>query len=159
MKTTALFGLCGTAVVALAGVAFLTLPGGDAHAQSGSRLCGYIMKGDDGGYTGYLYEAREADVDFEDDCGSAAGDLYSKYIDSSVNPNAESSVMHDDTDCHDLPSSHGAWHRHCENTCEDVGVNFQSSNSPKDMCDKMEAHQKYKVVFDKASNTTSYKKL
>ena len=159
MKVVTLWGLCGAAVVAISCAALLAWPVGGAHAQSGSRLCGYIKKTDDGGYVGYLFEGRQADVMYTSDCAAQAGDMYAKYIDSGFNEMVQKTIMHNSPDCHLLPSEHDGWHRHCDSTCEDVGVLFQSSNSPKDMCDKMEAHQKYKVVFDKASNTTSYKKL
>lgn len=138
---------------------FFVLPAEHAHAQPGSRLCGYIMKGSDGGFTGYLYEAREASINYDKDCAFNADAMYGKYIEKGYIASFDLPGTRIGADCHQLPSSHGDWHRHCQSTCEDVGQNFQSSNSPKDMCDKMEADKNYEVVFDPVSNTTTYKKI
>ena len=150
MKLATTLGLGGIAAAAIA-TAVALVP---AHAQSGSRLCGYIKKTDDGGYVGYLFEAREAESDYQDDCYLAAESSYEKATGNSWGGDVWLTVR----DCHDLPQSKDGWNRHCGSTCEDVGEHFESSNSPKDMCDKMEADHHYKVVFDKASNTTSYHK-
>lgn len=163
MKKTTLFGLGGIAAIALASASVLALSGEGAHAQSGSRLCGWVKKTDDGAI-GYLYEARQADLYYDDKCASATLDLldefdHDKYLELKVLYAAGEAITKVSYSCKDMPMEDKDYHRRCEYTCEDVGEGFQSSNSPKDMCDKMAAHESYKVVFDKASNSTTYKKL
>jgi hypothetical protein len=154
MKHNKLLILGAASLAVASGLTVATLPNGTARAQSGSRLCGWI-KTTDTGKIGYLYEAREASSSYDTDCNDAAAEIADKYVQHGL---AGPTIPYS-PDCKTLKTPTNGFNRHCESTCEDVGENFESSNSPKDMCDKMEANVPYEVTFDKASNTTKYKKI
>lgn len=130
--------MLGAGVAVAGGITALAMPN-IAHAQSGSRLCG-LTAPTPTGYIGYLYEARQDDVDYTSNCNDATN----SYI-----------IMlksNGDLDKY-------AWHQWTKEPCENVGVYFESSNSGKDMCDNMKANQDYTVTKDKASNKTTYQKF
>ena len=153
-KYRELTGLTGAIATALTGALLVTLPAKPAHAQAGSRLCGWSAPaptppergmgsypGKPGNYIGLLYEARQKDSSYSKNCDRAISRLWDK-------------IQAD-------PTLKGLnWTRHSKATCESVGANFQSANSPMDMCEKMEANQSYVVRYDSRGTVgkTSYEK-
>ena len=116
-----------------------------AHAQSGSRLCGWTSKVEKDGKAlqvlGMLYEARQKDASYDKQCDEAIDEM-KKGIDK------------------DPKLSTLSWQKVHKDTCESVGKDFASkTNSNTDMCDYMEAKKPYNVIKDNTKDTTSYTKL
>lgn len=133
--------VAGALASALSGTIVALAPATPAYAQSGSRLCGYSAPGQSGSYIGLLYEARTADASYTTQCDEAISKIW-----SSIQRDPQLKAL--------------AWIKHRKETCEDVGVKFQSANSPKDMCDKMEAKAAYlvKKIPSGDGATTTYEK-
>lgn len=123
------------AAIALSG-GLTVLPASPAFAQSGSRLCGYSAYMPKG-VIGILFEARQDDASYSLQCDEAVKSAWSK-----IQANAQLKKL--------------TWTKHYKETCESVGGMFVSSNSPVDMCDKMEAGQGYQVTMSVPTNTTTY---
>jgi len=140
-KISKLTGMTGAIATAFTGALLVALPAAPAYAQSGSRLCGYSAPGASGSYIGLLYEARQRDASYSKQCNEAISKTWSK-IQSDPQLKALS------------------WTKHDKATCESVGANFQSANSPQDMCEKMEAKQGYlvKKIPSATGATTTYEK-
>ncbi len=140
-KFSKLSGMTGAIATAFTGALLVALPAAPAYAQSGSRLCGYSAPGQSGSYIGILYEARQNDASYSQQCEEAISKSWSK-IQSDANLKALT------------------WTKHSKETCESVGTKFQSSNSPQDMCDKMEAKVGYlvKKIPSATGATTTYEK-
>lgn len=142
MKPINILGLTAAAAVAIISAVFVALPAAPALAQSGSRLCGYSAPAQAGSYIGLLYEARQDDLSYDDECDEAISKAWKK--------------IQDDPQLKAL-----TWTKHHKTTCEDVGVHFESTNSDKDMCDNMKAHEGYlvkKAPDAQGVFTTSYDK-
>lgn len=137
-----LTGMTGATATAFTAALLVSLPFAPAHAQSGSRLCGYTAPGPDGAYVGMLYEARQSRVDYSQVCEEATSQLKDKIDKHSDLRNLD-------------------WTRHIKETCESLGVKFQSNDSPLDMCDKMEASVMYHVTLvpSPSGAATTYKKI
>jgi hypothetical protein len=124
---------------------------GSAHAQPGSRLCGWMAPlpaqaagKPSPGNIGLLYEIRTKDASDSKQCDQAT----SKFADAiKADPTLKSMT----------------WSKVHKSTCEAVGANFKSTTHPNnDMCDYMEAKHPYQVQKTMTSATTSssaYKKL
>lgn len=125
------------AAVALTG-SMTVLPASPAFAQSGSRMCGYSANTPSGAL-GLLFEARQDDAGYSYKCDQAVSKIW-----RDIQSNAQLKQL--------------TWTKHYKETCESVGGQFMSGNSPQDMCDKMEANQGYKVTKTNASNSTTYEK-
>lgn len=135
-------GVAGTIATAITGALLVTMPAAPAYAQKGSRLCGYTAPGPGGSYVGMLYEARKARGDVNEVCKLATSQLKAKI------------------DKHpDLKSL--TWTRQIMQTCESIGGNFKSANSPVDMCEKMSASIKYHVTMTPSASggETTYVKV
>ena len=116
-----------------------------AHAQSGSRLCGWTSKVENSGKTvqvlGMLYEARQKDASYNKQCDEAIDEM-KKGIDK------------------DPKLSKLSWQKVHKDTCESVGKDFVSKTNPNtDMCDYMEAKKAYNVIKDNMKDATTYTKL
>lgn len=117
---------------------------GSAHAQPGSRLCGWIAPlppqaagQPSPGNFGFLYEVRTADKTDDQQCDQ----VVSKFHDA-IKGDAKLSAM--------------TWSKVRKSTCESVGAHFISSTHPKnDMCDYMEAKKAFTVQKTMTSATTS----
>jgi hypothetical protein len=114
------------AVAFVGGIA--VLPASPALAQSGSRICGKITNFETNGstaYYAYITEVRQKSSSYDDDCKTAK------------------------TTAQQLINKHGeqylTWTDINKDTCEDVGLNFESTVVPRDMCQKMEANISYKA--------------
>jgi hypothetical protein len=140
-KFNKLTGMTGAIATAFTGALLVTLPAAPAYAQSGSRLCGYSAPGQSGSYIGLVYEARQKDASYSKQCDEAISKIWSK-----IQSDPQLKAM--------------TWTKHSKATCESVGANFQSANSPQDMCDKMEAKQPYlvKKIPSATGVTTTYEK-
>lgn len=138
MKVSSLFLTSGAVASAVLGAMVSVVPATPAMAQSGSRLCGWSAPTPTG-YIGILYEARQDDASYSQQCDEAVDEINSEI---KSNPNLKSLT----------------WTKHYKATCESVGEKFMSSNSPKDMCDKMEAKKGYQVVKTTSTNSTTYTK-
>jgi hypothetical protein len=113
--------------LSVAATAVLLLTAGQAHAQSGSRLCGFIST-DTAGKVGLLYEARTKDASYKKQCDEAISKM-KKKIDTTP----------------ELKSMN--WQEVKRWSCEDVGnKGFVNQGESSDICDKMEAKVGYKVV-------------
>jgi len=138
MKKFTGFSMSGIIAAAVLSASLSVVTAGPAMAQSGSRLCGWSAPSPTG-YIGILYEARQKDATYTKKCNTAIDDIYGKI---QSNPQLKNLT----------------WTKHNKATCESVGGNFMSSNSPQDMCQKMSANNAYQVVKTNASNTTVYTK-
>lgn len=140
-KISKLTGMTGAIATALTGALLVTLPAAPAYAQSGSRLCGYSAPGQSGSYIGLLYEARQKDASYSQQCDEAISKIWSK-----IQSDPQLKAL--------------TWKKHTKAKCEEVGVNFQSSSSPQDMCEKMDAKQPYlvKKIPSATGATTTYEK-
>jgi hypothetical protein len=140
-KISKLTGMTGAIATAFSGALLVTLPAAPAYAQSGSRLCGYSAPGASGSYIGLLYEARQKDASYGKQCDQAISKIWSK-----IQSDPQLKAL--------------TWTKHRKETCESVGSKFQSSNSPQDMCEKMEAKQPYlvKKIPSATGATTTYEK-
>ena len=140
-KFIKLTGVTGAIATAFTGAFLVALPAAPAYAQSGSRLCGYSAPGQSGSYVGLLYEARQNDASYSKQCDEAVSKSWSKI---QANPDLKAMT----------------WTKHYKATCESVGSYFQSTNSPQDMCEKMEAKQGYlvKKIPSATGATTTYEK-
>ncbi len=119
--------------------AVLVVPGA-AHAQKGSRLCGWTAQTPTGQVIGLLYEVRTADASD----GKQCSEVISKFHEA-ITKDATLSKLN--------------WTKANKSTCESVGNYFKSTSKPSDdMCDYMEAKKAYKVVKESAANT-SYTKM
>jgi hypothetical protein len=125
------------AAVALSG-GLTVLPTAPAFAQSGSRLCGFTAP-TPAGTLGLLFEARQDDAAYSYICDQAVAKMQ-----RTINTTPQLKSL--------------TWTKHYKETCESVGGAFMSSNSPQDMCDKMEANQGYQVTKTNSSNSTAYVK-
>ncbi len=138
MKKLTSISVSGALAAAVLAGALSVVTAGPAMAQSGSRLCGWSAPTPTG-YVGILYEARQKDSSYSKQCSEAISQI--------------NSTIQGDPQLKSL-----TWTKHEKATCEDVGGHFVSSDSPQDMCDKMEAKQAYQVVKTNSSNTTTYTK-
>jgi len=139
MKKFTGFSMSGVIAAAVLSASLSVVTAGPAMAQSGSRLCGYTAPTPTG-YIGILYEARQKDAAYTQACSQAISSINYKISRTS-----------------ELKSLN--WTKHEKATCESVGKYFMSSNSPQDMCDKMQAKLSYQVVKTNATNSTVYTKL
>ena len=124
---------------------------GSAHAQPGSRLCGWIaplpaqaVGKPSPGNIGLLYEIRTADASD----GKQCDEVVSKFLDAiKADPTLKTMT----------------WTKVHKSTCESVGASFTSSTNPNnDMCDYMEAKKPYQVqktMTSATASSTAYKKL
>jgi hypothetical protein len=113
--------------LSIAATAVLLLTAGQAHAQSGSRLCGFIST-DTAGKVGLLYEARTKDASYKKQCDEAISRM-KKKIETTAELKAKN------------------WQEVKRWTCEDVGnKGFVNPGESADICEKMEAKVGYKVV-------------
>jgi hypothetical protein len=118
-----------------------------AHAQKGSRLCGWVAQFQTQAgpqIMGFLYEIRTADASDGKQCSEFISGVYNKAI--KANPQLSG-----------LP-----WQKVEKATCESVGASFISQNTPSnDMCDYMEAKKPFQVVKSLVNNvpTTVYTKI
>lgn len=126
-----------TAAIALSG-GLTVLPASPAFAQSGSRICGYTAKTPTGAL-GLVFEARQDDAGYSMICDKAVETVWKKI---QSNPQLKQLT----------------WTKQYKATCESVGGMFMSSNSPQDMCDKMEANESYQVTKSASTNSTTYAK-
>ena len=118
------------AALALAS-AVVTFTAGEANAQKGSRLCGYVavatpMK------IGLLYEARQKDASYKKQCSEVISKMGNE-------------IKKDPT------LSKMVWTKIDKKTCEDVGKMGLAYTNDKgvlqnDICEKMEAKKAYKVI-------------
>jgi hypothetical protein len=140
-KFSKLTVVTGAIATAFTGALLVNLPAAPALAQSGSRLCGYSAPGASGSYVGLLYEARQNDASYSKQCDEAVSKSWSK-----IQSDPQLKAM--------------TWTKHYKATCESVGANFESTDSPKDMCSKMEAKKGYLVKKIPAATgaTTTYEK-
>ena len=113
--------------LSIAAAAILACTMGQAHAQSGSRLCGFIST-DTPGKVGLLYEARTKDASYKKQCDEAIIKMKHK-IDTTPDLKAKN------------------WQEVKRWSCEDVGnKGFVNQGESADICDKMEAKVGYKVI-------------
>ena len=138
MKKLTSISVSGALAAAVLAGALSVVTAGPAMAQSGSRLCGWSAPTPTG-YVGILYEARQNDATYNMQCDGAISKIQAKI---KKDPQLKSLT----------------WTKHEKATCESVGGFFMSSNSPQDMCDKMEADHAYQVVKTNSSNSTTYTK-
>ena len=118
-----------------------------AHAQKGSRLCGWVAQYQT--QTGpqalaFLYEVRTADASD----GRQCSEFISSIADKAIKPNAQLSQL--------------PFQKVEKATCESVGAIFTSPATPSnDMCDYMGAKTPYQVQKSLINNvpTTVYTKL
>ncbi len=121
--------------LSIAATAVLLLTAGQAHAQSGSRLCGFIAV-DTPNKVGLLYEARTKDASYKKQCDEAISKMKQK-IDTTPQLKAMK------------------WQEVKRWTCEDVGnKGFTNQGESADMCEKMEAKVGYKVTKAGAASAT-----
>lgn len=118
-----------------------------AHAQKGSRLCGWVaqFQSQTGPQVmGFLYEIRTADASD----GRQCSEFISAINDKAIKANAQLSGL--------------PWQKVEKATCESVGAVFISPNAPSnDMCDYMEAKKPFQVQKSLINNvpTTVYTKI
>lgn len=113
--------------LSIAATAVLLLTAGQAHAQSGSRLCGFIAV-DTPNKVGLLYEARTKDASYKKQCDEAISKMKQK-IDTTPQLKAMK------------------WQEVKRWSCEDVGnKGFVNQGENADICEKMEAKVGYKVT-------------
>jgi hypothetical protein len=119
----------------LAATAMLLFTAGQAHAQSGSRLCGFIAV-ETPNKVGLLYEARTKDASYKKQCDEAISKMKQK-IDTTPQLKAMT------------------WQEVKRWSCEDVGnKGFVNQGESSDICDKMEAKVGYKVTKAGAASAT-----
>ena len=102
------------------------LPIAPVFAQSGSRICGYSAARSTSGRIGFVTEVRQQETSYSLICDGVVRDARDK-IDR------------------DPSLKKLTWVKHYKETCESVGILFQSSNSPQDMCDMMQNNEDYMV--------------
>jgi len=130
--------LAAAALVATT-LAFLTLVPGQASAQSGSRLCGYVSIGP-ALKIGLLYEARTKDASYSKQCSTAISEFW-----DAIKKDATLSAL--------------TWEKISKKSCEHVGklglaYTQSSGNLKNDICDKMTAKKAYKVMKQGTQPTT-----
>jgi hypothetical protein len=128
---------CLVAIILSAGAT--VLPVTPVFAQSGSRICGYSTAKSPSGPLGFLTEVRQAETSYSLICDGVVRD-------------AKEKIDRDPT------LKNLTWVKHYKETCEAVGTLFVSSNSPQDMCDKMQNNEDY-MVQKNSDNTTRYDRL
>jgi hypothetical protein len=135
MKTLSMVTAAAVAVSA----ALISLAPGEASAQSGSRLCGWVavatpMK------IGLLYEARKKDASYKKQCSEVI-----KKMEKEIKKDATLSKM--------------SWKKIDKKACEDVGkmglaYTNDKGEAKNDICEKMQAKKAYKVLKQGTAATT-----
>lgn len=135
MKT---LSMVTAAAVALS-AALISLAPGEASAQSGSRLCGWVAVATPV-KIGLLYEARQKDASYSKQCNEVIDQM-----EKEIKKDASLSAM--------------SWTKIHKKACEDVGkmglaYTNDKGEAKNDICEKMEAKKAYKVLKQGTAATT-----
>lgn len=117
----------------------VALQASPAHAQSGSRICGYTASTPTGA-VGLLLEARIGDNDYNKQCDDAISESWN--------------TIQNDAQLKQLK-----WTRRIKNACEDIGVIFKTSKITSDICDPMNSKELYKVTKTTSLDSTTLEKM
>ena len=153
--------LNAVACIAGASAMYAAVPGSEAYAQPGSRLCGWqtsAVTTKEGNkplndvHVAIVYEARKAEVAYDKKCDEAIKKIKKKLpksMDIDVPVKGKTAKM----------TVLLTWKEVKKATCESVGANFDGQGVPKDICDKMGANHAYQWVKKSATEAATSTKV
>ena len=149
--------MCATLCAVISCAMYVAVSTPEAHAQSGSRLCGWqtkSVKTQVGGKemrgvrVAIVYEARKKEIAYKKKCDTAISKIKKKLpktMDVTVQNKKVKLVLE--------------WAEVKRKSCESVGANFQGQGVPKDICDKMKANEAYKWVKKSSTEAATSQKM
>ena len=148
--------ICATACAVVSCAMYVAMSAPEAHAQSGSRLCGWQTKsvktlvGDkemSDVHVAVVYEARKAEVFYSKKCDEAISQIKEKLpknMDVEVKNKTVTLVLE--------------WEKVEKKACESVGAKLEGQGVPKDICKKMEANEAYKWIKKSSTEAATSEK-